>query len=50
MIDEAYKKYVIDKWKDAEKLATFELGVTSNETVISIFKMICQPYYYWSKK
>lgn len=46
-MNEAYKGYVIDCWKDAERIA-IELGVTSNQVVCMIFDKVCQPYYYWN--
>ncbi|MFX0132527.1 MAG: hypothetical protein ACFFDN_02655 [Candidatus Hodarchaeota archaeon] len=47
-MNEAYKIYLKNKWKEAERIA-IELGAPSNQVVCSIFDKICQPFYYWNK-
>lgn len=46
-MDEAYRTYIKDIWKEAEEVAINDLGGTSNSMVIAIFDKMCQPYYYW---
>ena len=48
-MDMEYEKYIIEQYKEAEKIAT-KVGYANNNTVDTIFKMITQPYYYWNKK
>lgn len=47
-MDKAYKTYLIGKWKEAEEVAK-ECGCTSNEAVITFFKMMTQPYHFWKQ-
>ena len=48
-MNEAYKEYLIDIWKEAEGIST-EVGAINNHTVATIFDKIAQPYFYWNKK
>jgi len=48
-MDETYKKYLIENWKDAEEVAK-EVGCTDNKAVIVFFRMISQPYFFWVKE
>jgi hypothetical protein len=48
-MNEAYKGYLIDMWKEAEEIAK-EIGAPSNQNVRMIFDKITQPYFYWAKE
>ena len=48
-MNETYKKYLEEKWKEAEKIA-IQVGSPGNRTINCFFDKLCQPYYFWKKE
>lgn len=48
-MNEAYKTYLIDMWKEAEDIMA-EIGAPNNNNVRIVFDKIAQPYFYWLKE
>jgi len=45
-----YRKYLVEKWKDSEDIASADFGVTDNMIINSIFNKLVEPYSYWRRR
>ena len=48
-MNEVYKVYLIECWKEAEKIGA-KVGISHNYGISNIFNKIATPYFYWLKE